>query len=164
MKLKLLISVIFVVIGLSFSASAHEMISINTIDYQLIKERVVGNVYVRMFRINITLINQGDENSGNISVEMTDQEGFTLRKIISLMPGESKTVTFYWNTTITEEQVINITYAPATKGVTPTSYNSGKESIVIDAVYEIGMDETPGFEFILFAIAVLIFVFGKRLH
>ncbi|HEC87243.1 MAG TPA: hypothetical protein ENI49_05185 [Thermoplasmatales archaeon] len=145
-------------------ADAHEDISIVDVDHKLIKERDAAGLHIRTFEINITLVNNGDTISGNLTVSMEDSEGFTLSKIISLAPAEVKTVSFEWSTTKDVQQIINITYKPTPKGATQTSYNSGETSIVIEGINtgNATNSKTPGFEIIILFAAIIILQFFRQ--
>ncbi|HDD57015.1 MAG TPA: hypothetical protein ENF43_00655, partial [Thermoplasmatales archaeon] len=108
---KFYICFIFILLTGSFLqiVYAHEDISIVNVDHKLIKERDAAGLHIRTFEINITLVNNGDTDSGNITVSMEDNEGFTLSKTISLAPAAVKTVSFEWSTTKDIQQIINIT-------------------------------------------------------
>lgn len=162
-SIKMIVLLLTVIFFLQ-TVQAHENLTIVKVDHTLIKERQSGEWTIRTFLINITLANSGDTISDGTTVSIEDEEGFVLHKNSTLNPGETKVFSFEWNTRYSEQQVINISYEPTNKNIPRTSYNSGKTTLVIEAVtgYDAGGSEaTPGFEMMLL-VTVFVFFCCKR--
>jgi len=126
-----------------------------------------GQIIGKTFQINVTLHNSGKLRSDELTVNLSDQEGFTLnRESIYLDPGETKTISFAWSTTVNKNQQIVVNFYPTNLDTIWDGYNSGSTSFTVSAVGGGGIPatSTPGFEFValLSAVAILIFLLKKK--
>jgi len=126
-----------------------------------------GNVIGKTFQINVTLRNLGDLRSDELTVNLTDQEGFALtRNNIYVDPGKTEIISFIWSTTTIRNQQIGINFYPTDLDTIWDEYNSGSTRITVKLGDENGLPatSTPGFEIIalLFAVAILIFLLKKK--
>ncbi len=124
-----------------------------------------GKIVGWTYEIYIYFINEGNLQSDNLIVNITDEEGFTLKNSFRLDPGESKTITFIWSTMSEKDQDIFIKYFPEDPGKIHTKYNSGETTMkmIIEKEDTISAVSTPGFEIIIFIISVILtFYLTKR--
>jgi hypothetical protein len=123
-------------------------------------DKIVGRNYM----IHIPLINLGTDRSEQITVNMSDEEGFDLYQYVYINPGETKDITFNWSTVLLRDQIVKIYFYIANDGTT-SAFNSGSTRLKIemDDVY-VPATSTPGFELIsiMLAIIVSILLFRKR--
>jgi hypothetical protein len=118
--------------------------------------QAVGNRTIRYYNFYITLRNDGDVSSDNITVYMMDPElhnNYTLGNC-TLAPGQTET----FNKTshpiaIQGAFVLNVSYHP-TQSIPVTPYNSGLQSFTIGSVPK--TKSTPGFEWGLMLGALII--------
>lgn len=135
-------------------------------NYNLVKKMKQNNEIVGWrYNIFITLENNGDKESEEIQINMTDQEGFTLSNITTFEPGETKTIVFSWTTTKSINQKINVNFFPTDLDADWNKYNSGSTSFVLKIDNENGVPaaSTPGFEILLFFLSIMtLYIFRKK--
>ena len=123
--------------------------------------RVIKNnrVLGRTFLVGVTIHNAGNIKSEELVVNLSDEEGFSLANYTYLDPGETKTISFTWSTMINRDQRITISYFPANLDTPWNKYNSGSKTLTIKIGDEDGLSatSTPGFEFMLVIMAVIVF-------
>ena len=123
-------------------------------------DEVIGRSYI----INVTLRNSGDLKSEEMTINLTDIEGFSIHDLTYFEPGEIKTITFHWSTIILQDQQVILSYFPSAPGADRNQYNSGSKTLIIKVPSEISNESTPGFELIFsfLAIIIVIFVLSKK--
>lgn len=126
-------------------------------------DKIIG----KTFQINVTLHNSGDLRSDGITVNLTDQEGFTLRRdVLYIDPGKTEIASFIWSTTNIRNQQIIVSFYPTNLKTAWDDYNSGSTTLTIKIADEGGVPatSTPGFEILvfLFAVATLMFFIRKN--
>jgi len=123
--------------------------------------RLIGQTY----QINVTLYNRGYSRSVEFIVNFTDEDS-SLKKNISLEPGETKVVSFTWSTVKIKNQRLIIFYYPSDLDVVRTKYNSGSKSLTINIKdnTQLPATNTPGFEIILVLIAICIGVVRRKIN
>lgn len=126
-----------------------------------------GKIIGKTFQINVTLHNSGKLRSDELTVNLSDDEGFTLtRDKIYLDQGETKTVSFTWSTTVSKNQQIKVQFFPSNLDTVWNEYNSGSTTFTIKVTDNGGFPatSTPGFEIVVFlsAITILIFLLKKK--
>jgi hypothetical protein len=116
------------------------------------------------YEISIYIENYGDRPSEEMVVNLTDSEGFTLKKITYFEPGEEQIVEFLWSTINSRDQTIHVSYMPADLDATHTEYNKADTSFKISINNEDSLPAatTPGFEFIIVIMALIGFVFIRK--
>jgi hypothetical protein len=97
-------------------------------------------------------------------VNITDEEGFSLEKHSFFSPGESKIISFTWSTLLNRDQKITVNFFPSDLDTVWTQYNSGSKTFTIKIDDEDGLPatSTPGFEFVIVILAVIMYVFLDR--
>ena len=123
--------------------------------------RVIKNnrVLGRTFLVGVTIHNAGNIKSEELVVNLSDEEGFSLANYTYLDPGETKTISFTWSTMINRDQRITISYFPANLDTPWNKYNSGSKTVMIKIEDGLPATSTPGFEFLLVIIAVILIAF-----
>lgn len=125
-----------------------------------------GKVIGWSYKVNVKIQNSGDVKSKETIVNLTDEEGISLSKIIKVDPGETKTIQFNWSTLSSKDQKIASSFYPLSLDTSHTSYNSGSTTftIIIDEKDTVPATSTPGFELIivLFAITGILILKKKR--
>lgn len=123
-----------------------------------------GKIIAWTYEIYIDFINEGNLPSEDLIVNLTDEEGFTLKNNFKMDPGESKTITFTWSTMSEKDQNILIKYFPADPATIHTKYNSGETTLkmIIENDDTISAVSTPGFEVILTILSLLIAFYWKK--
>jgi hypothetical protein len=129
--------------------------------YELTNElKIDGETVGWTYEIYIKIENIGDIRSKETVVNLTDEEGFVLQDIVTLAPGETKTVSFTWSTLSSYDQTIAVSYYPLDISIDRNRYNSGSTSfkLLIDGGRsdEIPAASTPGFEIMAFITAMII--------
>jgi len=130
--------------------------------YKLIKNIIKNNVSIsKIYEINVTLVNSGLGISDELTVNLTDEENFTLSKKIILNPDETKVVSFTWSTLLIKNQQIIISFYPSNQNIIWNQYNSGSQAFTLFMTDEndIQATSTPGFELVLVITSILIFSF-----
>jgi len=128
--------------------------------YKLTNKVIKNNrVLGRTFLVDVTIHNAGDLRSEELVVNFTDEEGFSLADYIYLDPGETKIISFTWSTMLNRDQEITINYFPADIDATWNKYNSGSKTVMIKIEDGLPATSTPGFEFLLVIIAVILIAF-----
>lgn len=130
--------------------------------YRLIKDIIKNNETIgKIYEINVTLVNSGFSGSDELTVNLTDEEHFSLSKKIILNPGETKVVSFTWSTLLIKNQQIIISFYPSNPDIDWNQYNSGSKAFTLYITDEkdIKATSTPGFEIVLVIIAVFIIIF-----
>ncbi len=175
-KLKVIVvtMILFLSIGLFFgmiiekSSAEEQQAEISFIGeptYMLTNEIIKNNrVIGRTFTINITLYNAGNKKSEELAVNISDEEGFSLKKYTYLDPGETKIISFKWSTLINRDQKIVVRYLPADLDAAWTQYNHGSKTFTIKIEDKDGLPatSTPGFEVLLIIIAIIIYAFLRK--
>jgi hypothetical protein len=126
-----------------------------------------GQIIGKTFQINVTLYNSGDLRSDQLTVNLTDEEGFILyRDNVYVDPGKTAVISFTWSTTTIRNQNIIVNFYPTTLDTIWDEYNSGSTSFSVKVRDDSGLPatSTPGFEIItlLSAVAILIFLLKKK--
>ena len=119
-------------------------------------KKIIG----RFYKINVTLYNSGDVMSEELTINLSDEEGFVLEKDTTIEAGETKIITFNWSTSLMRNQKIKINFFPANVHAQRSSYNSGSTSFILKIVDndQLTGTSTPGFELLLFVSAFMIFL------
>lgn len=119
--------------------------------------RVLGRTYI----VSVTIHNAGNLRSKELVVNLSDEEGFSLSNYTYLDPGETKIISFTWSTTINRDQLATINFFPSDIDAEWNQYNSGSKTFTIKIGNEDGLSatSTPGFEFLLVIIAVILIAF-----
>ena len=93
----------------------HEDISIlGNPTYKLTNKVIKNNqVLGRTYLVNVTLYNAGNLRSKELTVNLTDEEGYSLSDYTYLDPGETKIISFYWSTMLNRDQQISINFFPS---------------------------------------------------
>ncbi len=118
-------------------------------------DKIIGKSY----KIHIPLYNSGPDNTEEITVNISDEEGFDLFQNVIIGPDETVVVTFNWSTILIRNQLIKVNYYPADIFKDRFDYNSGKTSFTIKVVEdEITGTSTPGFESVLVISAIIVFM------
>jgi len=129
---------------------------------RLIKDIKQNNEIVgKIYEISVTLVNTGIDITDELTVNLTDEEHFSLSKKIMLNYSETKTVSFNWSTLLIKDQQIIISFYPTDQDTDLNQYNSGSKTFTIHMtdVQGIRSTSTPGFEAVLIITAILIVVF-----
>ena len=135
--------------------------------YKLIKDIIKNDEIIgKIYEINITLVNSGFISSDELTVNLTDEEHFSLSRKIILNAGETKVVSFNWSTLLIKNQKIIISFYPSNPDIDWNKYNSGSKSFTIYITEEkdIKATSTPGFEIISLITAILIFTFLLKIR
>ena len=108
----------------------------------------------------------GSKQSEELIVNISDREGFSLSNKIYMNPGEIKTVSFTWSTLVDRDQEITANFFPSNLDAAWNRYNSGSKTftIIMDEQSGLTATNTPGFELIIvaFAVIILIFIYRKK--
>lgn len=176
-KSKFLTLVIFVLtLNLFFITFTEKSVAVNQAQVSFLGEptyRLItniernGQVIGKTFQINVTLHNSGKLMSDELTVNLSDEEGFTLtRDKIYLDQGETKTISFTWSTTVNKNQQIKVQFFPSNLDTVWNEYNSGSKTFTIKFTDNGGLPatSTPGFEIVAFlsAVAFLILLLKKK--
>jgi len=132
-----------------------------------LKNKIIKNNQVigRAYSIDVTLYNTGNKRSEELAVNITDEEGFSLRKnYIYLNPDESKIISFNWTTMINRDQKIIVNYFPMDLDTIWNQYNSGSKTLTIKIEDKDGLPatNTPGFELLLIITTVMMYAFFRK--
>ena len=132
-----------------------------------LKNKIIKNNQVigRAYSIDVTLYNTGNKRSEELTVNITDEEGFSLRKNhIYLNPDESKIISFNWTTMINRDQKIIVNYFPTDLDAIWNQYNSGSKTLTIKIEDKDGLPatNTPGFELLLIITTVMMYAFLRK--
>lgn len=133
--------------------------------YKLIKDIIKNNISIgKIYEINVTLVNSGLGISDELTVNLTDEENFTLSKKIIINPGETKIISFTWSTLLIKNQQIIISFYPSDQDIIWNQYNSGSQAFTIYMTDEnnVQATSTPGFEIVLVIASILIFSFPLK--
>ena len=133
--------------------------------YRLIKDIIKNNVSLgKIYEINVTLVNRGLEISDELTVNLTDEENFTLSKKTKFYPSEIKVVSFTWSTLLIKNQQIIVSFYPSNQDIIWNQYNSGSKAFTLYMTNEndIQAASTPGFELVLVITSILIFSFRLK--
>jgi hypothetical protein len=115
-----------------------------------------GRIIGMSYQINIIFTNTGYQKSGEIEVNLTDQEGFVLIQRTYLNAGETKTIIFNWSTINIKNQKLIVNYYPSNLDIPLDNFNSGQKIFTIKiADGSMPSTSTPGFEIILLITATL---------
>ena len=118
------------------------------------------------YYINVSLHNSGGEPSIPMDV-MIIEDGHVICPYrcqnVSIDIHENKIFTFDWCTPLASKS-IEITYAPSNPETLKNEYNSGSQSIIMEAEESNQEESTPGFELtiIIVSIVTLCIIFRKR--
>jgi len=133
--------------------------------YTLIKEiKKGGTIIGRTYKINVEIGNAGNVRSEETVINLTDDEGFTLKKVTYFEPDETKTISFNWSTLYTYNQELKINYFPANLNLNRNRFNSGSAILTIKPLGDQGVSatNTPGFEIAIMILSLLCIMFyGK---
>ena len=126
-----------------------------------------GQIIGKTYQINVTLYNSGDLRSDQLTLNLTDEEGFILhRDNVYVDPGKTATIPFTWSTTTIRNQNIRVNFYPTALDTIWNEYNSGSTIFSVKIRDDSGLPatSTPGFEIIalLFAVAISIFLLKKK--
>jgi hypothetical protein len=138
---------------------------IGDINYTLTNRLVKNNrVIGRTFEVSVTLQNVGNKKSDELVVNLSDEEGFSLSNLTYLDPGETKVITFIWSTMINRDQKITINFFPSDIGIDWNEYNKGSKNCLIKIKDNDGLTatNTPGFEFLLIILAIMLIVIVSK--
>ena len=130
--------------------------------YKLIKDIKQNNEIIgKTYEINVTLVNSGLETTDEITVNLTDEEHFSLSRKIFLNPNETEIVSFNWSTLLIKDQQIKISYYPTNPDTNWNQYNSGSKifTVLITDEKDTKATSTPGFEMVLVITSMLIIIF-----
>jgi len=110
------------------------------------------------YQIYINIENNGDAQSKETILKITDEDDITLSKTIQLDPGQTENVTFNWSAVSNKDQNIEVSFSPSNLDIDKNQYNTGSTSftLIIDEKDSSVEENTPGFEFILMFISLLI--------
>jgi hypothetical protein len=123
-----------------------------------------GRVIGRTYEINIVLQNTGSKKLDELTVNITDEEGFSLKKLVDINPSETETITFTWSTLLLRTQKITVNYFPSSSTPPSNSYNTGKTafSIIMEEDEGVTATSTPGFEFLITILSLLSLIITIR--
>ena len=110
------------------------------------------------FDIIVSIKNTGTVASQAMSVNLSDEEGFTLiyPSSITLEPGETETVTFNWSTSLVRDQNVWISFFPADLNA-DRDQNNSNSTILNIVIPESGTTKkTPGFKLGIIILALLV--------
>jgi len=118
------------------------------------------------YYINVSLHNSGDEPSILIDVMIIEDDHVICPdhcQNVSIGIHENKIFTFDWCTPLASK-TIEIAYVPSDPETLKNEYNSGSQSIIMTADQSNQEESTPGFEFAIIIISIVIFciVFRKN--
>jgi len=131
---------------------------------ELNHEIVTNNeVKGRVFFVNVSLENTGNIASDELTVNLTDEEGFTLSKTTTVSASEIKTISFTWSTVYLSDQTLHISFYPSDLNKATTQYNHGVTTIsVSEEKTEDSNSNTPGFEIMLLIVAFIFIIENKK--
>ena len=151
----LFISVLIAVAVTSFTKQTKaeeqraELIFAEKPSYTLVKElerndEIIGWSYQFFVKIQ----NIGNNRSDLTMVNITDDEGFTLSKQVTIEPNETETVIFDWATITKKDHSIHVSFYPADLDSKWNKYNRASTKIILKMLDEedISGTSTPGFE------------------
>jgi len=171
-KLKVLkktIALIFLLcvflLSFTFIVQAQAELSIKgTPTYELTKQETVGNTLISRYNIYIIIENTGTSRSENTTINLTNTEGYPLKEIFELQPGEEKNITFEYPTILETSQDLRIFYFPTHLEEDQwNELNSGSTTITLNAANDGTNGSSPGFEIIiLFTAIMLITLYCKK--
>ena len=131
-------------------------------NYTINRTEPSGQLNIVYFDIAINLQNTGNEQSDNITIEITDEDGITLHRNYTFTAGEIHTFTFNNHPLFgMKEHRINISYYPTFPQVAKTIYNNGNTSLIL--LEGNNPNSTPGFETILFLFIIVTYFFIKKI-
>lgn len=131
-------------------------------EYELINKITRdGNVIGWSYKINVKIKNNGDRQSEETVVRLTDEDDVSLSKTLKIDAGETENILFNWSAISNKDQNIEISFFPSNKDKAHTNYNSGSTTftIIIGDSDGVAGTSTPGFELILTVLAVIIVIF-----
>ena len=161
-------SIIFLAIVLVFSMSINVVANRAEVSfaeeptYKQINEIVRnGEIFGRTFEVYIKLKNTGNVESQDLTVNLTDIEGFTIEDNLSIGPGETETITFVWSTVINKNQRLITSFYPSDVDADRNQYNHGSKSFVIKSSDLDGVpaSSTPGFEILIFILSAILVIY-----
>lgn len=123
-----------------------------------------SNFIVYRYNISVKLQNIGNKRSDKLTVNLTDEEGFTLHASMSYIePGETGEVVFEWVNALNRGQNIKVNFYPSSLDTATSKYNSGSTQFTIG----IGNDDvaatsTPGFELIILVISIIVMIYLNK--
>jgi len=110
------------------------------------------------YYINVSLDNSGDEQSIPTDV-MIMEDGHVICpddcQSVSIDMHERRTFTFDWCTPLASK-AIEIAYAPSDPETPKNEYNSGSQSIIMEAEESNQEESTPGFELTIIVVSIVI--------
>jgi len=112
------------------------------------------------YKITVSIKNTGTVASQAMSVNLSDEEGYSLiyPSSITLEPGETETVTFNWSTSLVRDQNVQINFFPSDLNADRDQYNTGSTILNIVIPDSGTTQKTPGFELCIIIIALLALV------
>lgn len=154
------------IISASCYAAGYDLEFVGEPTYRLTKEvSIGGEVAGWTYEINITIKNSGDTISDQTTVNLTDQEGFTLSNTTYFQPGETKTISFTWSTLSSYDQTIKVSYYPTDveKNWNQQNYEATSFKIIVGEPDVTTENGTPGFEIVTILLAIsLLYIYKKR--
>ena len=158
----LLYTIFCLFLSFQFVQAANPEIQISDFSYELLDREVVGPNTVSDYNITVTLHNSGEGSSGEILVNLEDEEiPIPLTKNITLQPHESKTVFFLWGTYRYADQNITISFGPPDID-NHRSYNSGSKIYRLDVIPADETHSTPGFECLFILLILFSFILYQK--
>lgn len=130
--------------------------------YTLVSERTKNNKIIGWsYQIFVKIQNIGNKISDLTTVNITDDEGFTLSQKLIIEPNETKTAVFNWSTITKKDHNLFISYYPADLDTEWNKYNRAKTQMIIKMLDEddIRGTSTPGFELLSLLLSLVSFVF-----
>jgi len=179
MKVKTVLAYVILSINLSYflvltpvCLGQQANVSLKDVSVQLTQTRPpIGTTIIREYRITAVLRNTGDTDSVNITVKLKDpQPGLNATLVFqpqssSLKPNEEKTFVFEnWPTSLSGDIALNVSFQPSSPNVLLSEYNSGSYTYVLHTGENSTTKSTPGFEILIVLIAVLAFLFTKKIR
>jgi hypothetical protein len=147
---------------ISTSAQTVYEISIEDVSYEVYKiEQITSTKIMVYYNISILLRNSGLRNSDEITVEIIDNEGFSLKKNATIPAEGQKEVTWEGGDFFLEQNgdhYITINYYP-TDETKKNSLNSGTDLVYLSKSED--QNTTPGFE-VITVIGILLVLIGYK--
>lgn len=166
-RITIIIIILFSTILISNTLAEEERAEISILGeptYELVNEVIKENFVGRTYLINVTLHNAGTIRSDELKVNLTDEEGFSLKIYTYLDPGETKVISFSWSTVRSTDQQLVTNFYPSNLNTEWNQYNSGSKSFTIEIDRKNGSagKGIPGFEVTLLLIIIIFLIIYKR--
>lgn len=134
-----------------------ELIFAEEPSYTLIKELAKNDEIIGWsYQIFVKIQNIGNNKSDLTRVNITDDEGFTLSKDVTIEPNVTETVIFDWATITKKDHNIHVSFYPTDLNTGLNQYNRGSTKIIIKMLDkdDISGTSTPGFELLTLIITI----------